>query len=186
MKLLSRFFSFLLICSSRSRFQSIFWSLQMTPVQMISLHIHLPLFYERLRGESEFSLIWCCLAGRRPHSTLPLICCSLPRQQPERCNCLLKLTRFIAKPRWTCLCVCRCRCVSVWDKRRKKDERGENGEWAASVNTAGYPLWRRMSSLFHRGKYSHSDTSILYISNVAERHTNVQCHTAGASFLRGC
>lgn len=124
-----------------------------------SLLIHLP---TELGEESEFSLIWCCSAGGRPRSTLALIWRSLRRQRPERCNRLLKLTRFIAEPRCACLCVRGCRCVSVWDKRRKKDERGEKGEWAASVNTAGYPLWKSGSWFFFTEENILTQTHELY------------------------
>lgn len=135
-----------------------------------SLLVHLP---AELGEESEFSLIWCCSAGGRPRSTLALIWRSLRRQRPERCNRLLKLTRFIAECWWECLCVRGCRCVSVWNKRRKKDERGEKGEWAASVNTAGYPLWT--SWFFFRGKYSHTQTHELYCGWMT--HTRSPSHS---------
>lgn len=143
-----------------------------------SLLVHLP---AELGEESEFSLIWCCSAGGRPRSTLALIWRSLRRQRPERCNRLLKLTRFIAEPRWECLCVRGCRCVSVWDKRRKKDERGEKGEWAASVNTAGYPLWKSGSWFFFTEQNILTPRHASF--TVAERHTSARRHTAGASLL---
>lgn len=105
---------------------------------------HSLLICEQRRDKSEFSLILYCSAGRPTHlpplhhplSILsPTFCLSHPfslslrRQQLERCNYLLKLTRFIAKSwcmrLWVSVCVCVGACRPN-GKRRMAEKRMEN------------------------------------------------------------